>query len=218
METRQVLPPQRRSPAPRGYQRAAAEGAGTEQPALGDQGDQGEHDEQLDPRVGDDTADAGLRVDELVVFLLFRGRLVLPARCLRRSAGDEPGDALREPGQRAPGRDERAHRGVPLGAPGGAHATSLPQRQRVPDQPRDRVELRGRQVQLLGEQEVGRPHERPRDASGDDAQHDQQRQVNREHVQGVAPVKLARIGLRLVSADREALPEAARRRRAESSR
>ncbi len=68
VEPGQVLLPQRGGAAPGGHERAAAERAGAEQPPLGDQGDDQQRDEQLDPGVPDDPAQHGLLVDELLVF------------------------------------------------------------------------------------------------------------------------------------------------------
>ena len=191
VEARQVLRPQPGRRAPRGHQRAAAERAGAEQPALGDQRDYGERHEELDAGVGDDPADDGLRVDELLVFRLFRSRLVHAARGLRRSAGQQPRDVLREVGESAARRDERARRRVALPAPRGPAPPGSPQPQGVAEKPRHPVELGGGQVELLGDQEVGGPHQRPGHAPGHDAEHGQQRQVHGEHVKRVAPVQLA---------------------------
>ena len=60
-------------------------------------------------------------------------------------------------------------------------------------QPGDRAEVSPRLALLLGEDKVRRAHHGPGDAASHDGEHGAERQVDREHVQGAAPVEQARM-------------------------
>ena len=92
-------------------------------------------------------------------------------------------------------RDEDADRVVALRDARGAPAAAADQPDRVPEQPEHRERVRRGQVELLGEQEVGGADQRAGDAAADHPEHGQQREVDGEDVQRVAPVEAAGVAL-----------------------
>ena len=70
----------------------------------------------------------------------------------------------------------------------GAPTAGSPDPDRVTEQPGEGAELIPRLVLLLGDEEVRRAEQRPGDAAAHDRDHRPERQVDREYVQGAAPV------------------------------
>ena len=75
----------------------------------------------------------------------------------------------------------------------GPAAAGPPEQDRVTQQPRHRPEVSRRLALLLGHEEIRGTRQRPGDAAPEDGEHGRQRQVDREYVEGAAPVEQPRM-------------------------